>query len=132
LLDIDESSAPPTVTVPPVGLSRPPRRFNRVVLPEPEGPISARKSRRGISRSSSCNTSKRSFPFRYTRLPPFNSASTSIFAPLFVGSSWFLLPVRPAAAGETSARLYRPRTGPQVPAPGCARGQHPSEPDGVR
>src|SRR5690606_16925369 len=114
LLDIDESSAPPTVTVPPVGLSRPPRRFNRVVLPEPDGPISARKSPLGIRRSSSCSTSTRSLPFRYTRLTPFNSASTSIFAPL----SLFLSPVRPAVAGETSARLYPPRPGPRGPVPG--------------
>ena len=35
---------PPTSTDPPVGVSRPPIRFSSVVLPEPDGPISARKS----------------------------------------------------------------------------------------
>ena len=41
---------PPTSTAPPVGESRPPIKLSKVVLPEPEGPISARKSPFGMSR----------------------------------------------------------------------------------
>ena len=36
--------SPPTVMLPPVGESSPPIRFSSVVLPEPDGPISAMKS----------------------------------------------------------------------------------------
>src|SRR5499427_4439061 len=53
---------PPTSTVPPVGVSSPPMRLSSVVLPEPDGPISARKSPAGISRFTFRNTSMRSEP----------------------------------------------------------------------
>src|SRR5262245_27096610 len=53
---------PPTSTEPPVGESRPPIKLSRVVLPEPEGPMSARKSPFGISRFTPCSTSMRSPP----------------------------------------------------------------------
>ena len=36
--------SPPTVMLPSVGESRPPIRLSSVVLPEPDGPMSARKS----------------------------------------------------------------------------------------
>ena len=44
--------SPPTETVPEVGRSRPPMRLSKVVLPEPEGPIKARKSPPGTTRLS--------------------------------------------------------------------------------
>ena len=39
-----EISLPPTITLPLVGRSMPAIRLSSVVLPEPEGPMSARKS----------------------------------------------------------------------------------------
>src|SRR6187402_256076 len=48
--------------LPPVGLSRPPMRFSSVVLPDPDGPISARNSPCGMSRLTPCSTSMRSDP----------------------------------------------------------------------
>ena len=47
---------------PPVGVSSPPIRLSSVVLPEPDGPISARKSPCGMSRLTPCSTSMRSLP----------------------------------------------------------------------
>ena len=41
----------------PSARSRPPIRFSSVVLPEPDGPMTATKSPSGISRSSWCSTS---------------------------------------------------------------------------
>src|SRR5450756_1215830 len=52
------------VMVPWVGVSRPPSRFSSVVLPEPDGPIRARKSPDGMSRFTPCRTSIRSPPRR--------------------------------------------------------------------
>ena len=54
--------SPATSTVPSEGWSRPPIRLRSVVLPEPEGPISARKSPFGTSRLSPSSTSMRSEP----------------------------------------------------------------------
>src|SRR5690606_36712011 len=48
-----------------VGLSRPPNRLSRVVLPDPDGPIKARKSPRRISRFRLDNTFTDSWPFLY-------------------------------------------------------------------
>src|SRR5262245_1905899 len=52
--------------IPSVGVSSPPIRLRSVVLPDPEGPISATKSPSGMSRSMPCNASTRSRPRRYT------------------------------------------------------------------
>ena len=49
-------------SIPSVGVSRPPIRLSSVVLPEPDGPISARKSPVGMSRLTPCSTSMRSLP----------------------------------------------------------------------
>ena len=49
--------SPPTVMLPPVGESSPPIRLSSVVLPEPDGPISATKSPFSMSRSMPCSTS---------------------------------------------------------------------------
>jgi hypothetical protein len=43
--------------LPLVGESSPPIRFSSVVLPEPEGPISATKSPRSMSRFTLCSAS---------------------------------------------------------------------------
>ena len=47
---------------PSLGVSRPPSRLSSVVLPEPDGPISARKSPVGMSRLTPWRTSIRSPP----------------------------------------------------------------------
>src|SRR5271166_4726023 len=44
LPDMCVISSPATVMLPRVGVSRPPSRFSRVVLPEPLGPMNATKS----------------------------------------------------------------------------------------
>ena len=61
---------PPMTIWPPVGVSSPPMRLSKVVLPEPEGPIRARKSPSGMSRSTPCRTSIRSLPRRYVFVTP--------------------------------------------------------------
>ena len=43
-------STPSIITVPDVGLSRPPSMFKRVDLPEPDGPMIETKSPRSITR----------------------------------------------------------------------------------
>ena len=43
-------SWPPMMISPEVGVSMPAMRFSRVVLPEPDGPMSERNSPRGTSR----------------------------------------------------------------------------------
>ena len=48
--------------MPSDGVSRPPIRFSSVVLPDPDGPIRARKSPSGMSRVTPCRTSIRSLP----------------------------------------------------------------------
>ena len=53
---------PATSTEPPDGVSRPPIRLSSVVLPEPDGPISATKSPCGIWRFTPFSTSIRSLP----------------------------------------------------------------------
>ncbi len=45
------TSVPATTTLPEVGRSIPAMRFSRVVLPEPEGPMSATNSPSGIETS---------------------------------------------------------------------------------
>ena len=53
----------PATSIEPLdGVSRPPIRLSSVVLPEPDGPISARKSPCGISRLTPFSTSMRSLP----------------------------------------------------------------------
>ena len=54
-----ERSVPPTTTRPPVGLSRAPKMCNKVLLPDPLGPMIAANSPFGNSRetSSSARTS---------------------------------------------------------------------------
>jgi hypothetical protein len=54
--------SPPMSMVPSEGASSPPSRLSSVVLPDPEGPISARKSPCGIERFTPCRTSMRSLP----------------------------------------------------------------------
>src|SRR5262245_15336684 len=56
------TGTPLTLMAPPVGVSSPPIRLRSVVLPEPDGPISARKSPFGISRLTPLRTSMRSLP----------------------------------------------------------------------
>ena len=51
--------SPATSIDPSVGVSRPPIRFSSVVLPEPEGPMSARNSPAATSRFRECSTSTR-------------------------------------------------------------------------
>src|SRR5881394_3325021 len=55
-------STPFTSTPPWVGESNPPIRLSSVVLPDPDGPISARNSPFGIVRSTPFSTSTRSLP----------------------------------------------------------------------
>src|SRR5688572_30277563 len=62
---IEDSCAPATEMVPELGLSRPAMRFRRVVLPEPDGPISASKLPSGTSRLRLSRTFTGSFPRRY-------------------------------------------------------------------
>src|SRR5688572_3150176 len=57
--------SPPTWTSPEVGPSRPPTRLRSVVLPEPEGPISATKSPFGMSSVRPCSTSTVCLPRTY-------------------------------------------------------------------
>src|SRR5262249_18198201 len=67
---------PATLIVPSVGESSPPMRLSSVVLPEPEGPMSARKSPCAMSRLTWCRTSRRSVPRSYTLLRLRISTST--------------------------------------------------------
>ncbi len=68
--------APSIVTVPCVGRSRPPTRFRRVDLPEPEGPMIDTISPRGIAMetSSSATTSRLPANRLVTRSRPIMSA----------------------------------------------------------
>src|SRR5215831_3952503 len=113
---------PSTVIVPSVGESRPPMRFNSVVLPDPDGPIRARKSPRSISRSTWCRTSSRSLPRSYTLL------SCRISTNVLTGvSSWFAyLDAYPVAQVSRRRRHHAGAARdsldqPQVPEilPGC-------------
>src|SRR6185436_1967766 len=65
------SRSPATVISPRSGRSRPPIRFSSVVLPEPDGPISARNSPCATSRSIPRSTSTRCLPRRYAFATPF-------------------------------------------------------------
>src|SRR5688572_16905137 len=84
---------PSTVIVPAVGGSRPPMRFRRVVLPEPDGPMRATKSARSMSRSMPCRTSMLSRPRRYVLVTPRISIS-ALISPRRVGER------DPVAVGE--------------------------------
>src|SRR5688500_2766453 len=53
---------PPISIDPELGKSSPPSRLSSVVLPEPDGPISARKSPCGMSSVTPLSTSMRSLP----------------------------------------------------------------------
>src|SRR5262245_37005617 len=55
-------AVPSTSIVPRVGVSSPPSKFSSVVLPDPDGPMSARKSPLVISRLPAPSTSMRSPP----------------------------------------------------------------------
>ena len=66
LPDILSMRSPATSIDPSDGVSRPPIRLSSVVLPDPDGPINARKSPCGISRVTPCSTSMRSLPRKYT------------------------------------------------------------------
>src|SRR5664279_6631017 len=48
--DISSIRTPPTSISPSLARSMPPSRLSRVVLPDPDGPITATKSPRGIAR----------------------------------------------------------------------------------
>src|SRR5688572_32449641 len=61
---------PPISMVPDVGASSPPSRLSSVVFPEPDGPISARKSPCGISIVTPLSTSMRSVPRVYDLWTP--------------------------------------------------------------
>src|SRR4029450_13551377 len=56
------SRCPSTSIAPDVGRSSPPIRLSRVVVPDPEGPMRARNSPRGMSTLTPCSTSMRSLP----------------------------------------------------------------------
>src|SRR5207248_6771576 len=77
---------PSIVMLPAVGVSSPPMRFSRVVLPEPDGPMSATKSPRGMSRSMPCRTSIVSPARRYVLVSP--RISTRTFTRLLVGGAY--------------------------------------------
>src|SRR5919198_1042437 len=74
---------PSTTIVPAVGVSSPPMRLSSVVLPDPDGPMSATKSPRGMSRSIPCRTSMVSPPRRYVFVTP--RISTRTFIGLLIG-----------------------------------------------
>src|SRR2546428_677565 len=57
--------APATVMLPALGTAGPPSRFRSVVLPEPLGPMKARKSPLSTSRFSPCRTWISSLPRTY-------------------------------------------------------------------
>src|SRR6516165_4889732 len=63
--DMRVMSAPPTRMVPLSALSMPATRFRRVLLPEPEGPMSARNSPSAMSKEMSCSTGMTWLPRRY-------------------------------------------------------------------
>src|ERR1051325_1267826 len=73
-----ETSRPSTVMLPPVGRSMPAMRLRSVVFPEPDGPMSARKSPRGTSNVMpfSTGTSKASLRYTFRTLLICTSAST--------------------------------------------------------
>src|SRR5215213_6533395 len=63
--DISAMPIPPTRSTPPSGLSMPAMRFKSVLLPEPEGPISATNSPAAISSVMSFSTGTICPPRRY-------------------------------------------------------------------
>src|SRR5688500_8236174 len=74
---------PPISIDPPVGVSRPPSRLSSVVLPDPDGPISARKSPCGISIVTPLSTSMRSVPRVYDFWTPLILTSALMRLSLF-------------------------------------------------
>src|SRR5580692_6250410 len=67
---------PATSIVPSVGRSRPARRFRRVLLPDPLGPMSASKDASGTSRSRFSRTRTPSVPRKYVLETPFKRMMT--------------------------------------------------------
>ena len=83
---------------PPVGWSSPPIRLSSVVLPEPDGPISARKSPCGMSSVTPFSTSMRSLPrVKYLWTPLI--LTSALIAPC---RDLTCLPTIPAAARSTT------------------------------
>src|SRR5258708_8272002 len=92
--------SPPTLIDRWVGVPSPPRRFRSVVLPEPDGPIRARKSPSGISSVTPWRTSIR-WPPRWNTLWRSRTATREfdmITAPFLTGG------LRPAGPPYTPAR----------------------------
>ena len=70
------TSVPATMTCPDVGRSMPAIRLSSVVLPEPEGPMSARNSPCGTCRSIPSSTVIRCVSRVYTLRTPRTSTAT--------------------------------------------------------
>src|ERR1035441_8320025 len=68
--DNSSTRSPAMLTVPRVGRSSPPMRFNNVLLPEPDGPMSARNSPAGTFKCKSFSTWMSSDPRRKTFSTP--------------------------------------------------------------
>src|SRR5215470_3548046 len=99
--------SPPTSTAPAVGVSRPPIRLSSVVLPEPEGPINARKSPDGMSRFTFRNTSMRSEPRVKYFCTPDTRTSTSLITELRSGlGTW-----------DSGLRTHLPTVEPRAASP---------------
>ena len=105
---------------PSVGVSRPPIRFSRVVLPDPDGPIRARKSPCGVWRSTPrrtpiCSAPRRNTCGRCGRLPALRWSSSWLrTVSLFLGrrkraSACCYDPDQPFITGM---RLWRPQDPP--------------------
>ena len=86
--DIAARSSSPTKSRPEVGRSMPEMRFSQVVFPDPDGPIRARNSPAGTSRSrfSSGVTSIR--PLRYVRLSPQQRIKAESFLSFIWAMGW--------------------------------------------
>ena len=103
---------------PRVGRSRPPSRFSSVDLPDPDGPISARKSPRGMSRFRPCSTSIRSPPRRkslctlrtVTRTPSAGASTAHARLPWLTGPRPCGRRPGPAALRRRPARPPRGRS----------------------
>src|ERR1022692_2047042 len=74
----DEMSCPPMRTLPPVAGVRPPRIWNRVDLPDPDGPTIPKNSPGGTSRSTPRSADTSTLPTRYTLRRPRISMSGSL------------------------------------------------------
>ena len=72
------TSMPPTDTVPAVGRSIAPMRLSSVVLPEPDGPVTATNSPGAIARSTPSSATTR--PSSNVRVTPAKRTSASLTA----------------------------------------------------